>query len=104
MYAERVIRLSLEAHGGAETVHVDMAVLPQLLGKLWRERGVMVWWEIPEGISQGQLEEKGGTSVRKTCQGVCVCVTVVYHALAVSSLFFQSEARHIALLIIDFGL
>lgn len=72
MHADRVIiTFSLDVNGGAETVHVDMAVLPQLLGKLWREHGMMVWREIPEGISQGQLEEEGIRSVRRTHQGAC---------------------------------
>lgn len=47
----------ISPHGqpGAEAVHVDVPVLPQLLGKLWRQCCMMGRGEIAQCVPQSQL-------------------------------------------------
>lgn len=51
------LALLVSPHGqrGAEAVHVDVPVLPELLGKLRRERCMVGRGEIAQRISQSQL-------------------------------------------------
>lgn len=55
--AATCLALLVSPHGqrGAEAVHVDVPVLPELLGKLWRERCMVGRGEIAQRISQSQL-------------------------------------------------
>ena len=49
---------------GEVAVHVDVSILDQLCGKLRGQGGVEVCGEIPQGISQSQLQGQRETLMR----------------------------------------
>lgn len=47
--------VGLHDEGGTETVHVDVAIATELVGKLGSQCGVEVRGEVAQGILEGQL-------------------------------------------------
>ena len=53
-----MISSSLHFNSWTEPVHVDVAIVAQLLRKLCSQCGMMVAREVAEGILQGQLDKE----------------------------------------------
>ena len=53
-----MISCSLHFNNWAEPVHVDVAIVTQLLCKLCSQRGMKVARKVAEGILKGQLDKE----------------------------------------------